>query len=95
MEIKYFIYAHWNKYAGDNGAFVYDLCGYERSGQGYVLLEERELTFSTPVEQELKSRCLLALRDKQGTIRADAQREITEIEQEIQEMLAIEDKSHE
>lgn len=93
MKITMFIRATWNKYAGDSGAFQYDVCNSDMTEYGYVMVDERELEFESPVEQDLKMRVIQSLKAKKEKKRAEAQAELNEIDEEIQELLAIEDKS--
>lgn len=88
---KVYIVAHWSSYSKE---FQYSTQGYEPSNDnGYILLEERELNFETPNDTTLRLRIAQALRGKKNRILADAHIEAKEVDEEIQELLAIEDKS--
>ena len=84
-----YISAAWNTYSK---SFDYYITGYP-PGSDRVSLEEREVSFETPTEAELRRRASVVLREKKNKIIADAHVEALEIEQEIQELLSLEDKS--
>lgn len=87
------IYAEWNKHSKE---FSYYVRGYACDlTSGEVLLEKRTLTFNTPSDFELRRQVSLALKVKRQKVIADAHVEAMEIDQTIQELLAIEDKSNE
>ena len=83
------ISAVWNKY---QKCFDYCVTAYN-PGDGYVLLEERKSFFESPAESELRIKAAVVLREKKNKVIADAHVEALEIEQEIQELLALEDKT--
>lgn len=86
-----YIVAHWSSYSKE---FQYIIQGYEPSGDGgYVLLEAREIEFETPNDTTLRLRIAEALRGKKNKILADAHVEAKEVDETIQELLALEDKS--
>ncbi len=91
MEKLVYITAHWNRYSKE---FDYGIQNYEPSdGSEFVLLEARSIPFETPNDVTMRLRVAEALRSKKNKVLADAHVEAKEIEETIQEMLAIEDKS--
>jgi hypothetical protein len=93
MEKTAFIVAHWNKY---NKSFDYALQGYRPSeNSDHVVVHEIPVPFETINEKELQGRIVIALRAKKTQIFEDAAQEAKEVDDEIQELLAIEDKSGE
>jgi hypothetical protein len=86
-----FIVAHWSSYSKE---FQYSIQGYAPgTDNGYILLEEREIHFDTPNDATLRLRVSEALKQKKIKVMADAYVEGKEIDEVIQEMLALEDKS--
>lgn len=93
MEKTVYIVAHWNRYSKE---IEYSIQGYEPSTEGeYALLEARSIPFETPQDVTLRLRIAQALRNKKNKILAEAHLEAKQIEETLQEMLAIEDKSGE
>ena len=91
MEKTVYICASWSRYSKE---FQYTVQGYEPSeGGGYILLEARELAFETPNDITLRMRMAEALRGRKNKILAEAHVEAKEVEEQIQEMLALEDKT--
>lgn len=91
MEKTLYITAHWCKY---NKEFLYAVQGYEPSSDSeYVVIEKRLVNFETPNDTELRVRIAGALKNKRSKVLADAHEEVVQIDQEIQELLALEDKS--
>ena len=88
-----FIVAAWSSYAKE---FQYSIQSYNPStDNGYIVVEEREIHFDSFADAELRRRVSIALRAKQAKVLAEAYIENKEIDETIQEMLALEDKSHE
>ena len=91
MEKTVYITSHWSSYSKE---FQYSVQGYAPSPEGeFVLVEERVLHFETPNDIELRAQVAAALRRKKSKVLADAHVEVKEIEERIQELLALEDKS--
>lgn len=88
-----YILASWNSYSKE---FQYSVQGYQPSADtGYILLEAREIEFESPNDTTLRLRIAEALRGKKNKILADAHIEAKEVDETIQELLALEDKSSE
>ena len=93
MKETIYITSHWNKY---DKKFNYSVQGYKPSNDsGYILLEERDIEFDSPSDIDLRLRIANALKEKKTKVLADAHVEAKEIDEEIQELLALEDKSKE
>ncbi len=91
MKATIYIVACWDKW---NKKFNFRARGYEpSSGSGDHLLESREIEFDTPNDITLRSLIANALRDKKNKVLAEAHVESIAIDEEIQELLALEDKS--
>lgn len=91
MKETCYIVAHWNKYSKQ---FEYNIQGYSPSeNSGNILLETRELVFISPNDTVLRTLAAKALQEKKNQILADAHVETVAIDEEIQEMLALEDKT--
>ena len=91
MKETCYIVAHWNKY---DRTFRYNIRGYAPSEGGEdILLEMRVLEFVSPNDALLRQLAAKVLREKKNKIIADAHVEGVAIDEEIQELLAIEDKS--
>ena len=86
-----YIVACWSSYRKE---FQYSIQGYEPSADGgYILLEAREIEFESPNDTTLRLRIAEALRGKKNKILAEAHIEAKEVDETIQELLALEDKS--
>ena len=86
-----YVVASWSTYSKE---FQYSVQGYMPSeGNGYILLEAREIEFETPNDVTLRMRIAEALRGKKNKILAEAHVEAKEVDETIQELLALEDKS--
>lgn len=86
-----YIVAHWSSYSKE---FQYSVQGYAPApDNGYILLEAREIEFESPNDTTLRLRIAEALRGKKNKILADAHVEAKEVDETIQELLALEDKS--
>jgi len=87
-----YISTHWNRYSKE---LQYSIKDYEPcEGGESTLLEAREITFETPNDTTLRLRVAEALRARKQKVLAEAHIEVKEIEEQIQEMLALEDKSN-
>ena len=88
-----YVVASWNSY---NKEFQYLIQGYEPStDNGYIVIEKREIIFDSIADVELRLRVVESLRGKKAKLIADAYVEGKEIDEMIQEMLALENKSNE
>ncbi len=87
--VKAFIHAQWNKYSEK---FDYTVWQTDMTNCGYVLLDIKELNFESPPEKELKLMVVKSLLAKKEKIMADAYKESNEIQQEADELLALEFK---
>ncbi len=96
MLIKVFVHAERCPYS-KKWEFVPRLADMsDMSGFGHVVETiELEFEFNEPCETELVEHTVRGLRKVQQKIRADAEVQFQNIEQQIQEMLCIEDKSGE
>ena len=93
MEKTVYICVYWSSY---NKELQYTLQGYKPAeGSELALLEAREISFETPNDVTLRMRVAEALRGKKNRVLAEAHIEAKGIEETIQELLAIEDKSAE
>lgn len=89
MNKQVWISATWNKYSKE---FEYSVRGYEPSS-GAVVLEVRDIQFETPADKILKLRLAEVLRADLQKMRGDHYIDEKNAEEEIQELLALEDKS--
>ena len=89
MELELFIHAQWNRY---NKNYSYSAASSDMSDYGYIFLHKVSVPITTPTELELRRLTEKALRQKATAIRAKAYQEVSEIEEEIQEMLSLEFK---
>lgn len=88
MEVKSYIYASWCLY---EKKFDYRIRNYTVSNE--VLVAEVMVPFESPTETQLRSDMAGLLRAKRQEVLADAQVEANKIDEQIQQMLALEDKS--
>ena len=94
MKVKVYVhaeYASWNK----QWSFVPRLCDMsdmENFGT-CVQVVEIEFDFKEPTHDQLINKTVLSMRKVQTQLRAKCEVEVQNIEQQIQEMLCIEDKS--
>lgn len=92
MKATIYITADWNKW---NKKFEFHARGYApRDGSGDYLIEAREIEFDTPNDVRLRSKLATALKLKKNKILAAAHVEGIALDEEIQELLALEDKSN-
>ena len=88
-----YIVANWSTYDKE---FQYMIQGYAPStDNGYIVVEKREITFESMADVELRLRVVESLKGKKAKLMAEAYVEGKEIDEVIQEMLALEDKSNE
>lgn len=92
MLVKSYICANWSPW---DKSWNYRVLSYDASTSDpeYILIEARELEFESLSDRELKREFVAALRKKKSKVRADAQVELNSIDEQIQELLAIEDRS--
>ncbi len=94
MKVKLYVHADyesWNK-KWEFKTWQNDMTDTE--GFGYcVQVVEIEFDFKEPTHDELVKKHILAMRNVQTKLRAETEVKIQNIEQQIQEMLCIEDKS--
>lgn len=91
MKTTVYLTVHWNKYSKE---FQYSNQSYPPSPDSdYILLEARDLEVQELNYITLQQLTVTALRNKKNGILANAHVEAEAIEQEIQELLAIEDKT--
>ena len=64
----------------------------ERTLDGWVLIGSATVTLNVADDDTINGRLVETLREVQTSIKADAQKRVTEIEQQIQSLLAIESK---
>ena len=87
------LFIHAQKDWQNNVAFSAKMC--DMSEYGYTFLgftKEVSVEFDVPDDFDLTAEEIKALREQQKRIQADAQRQVVEIEERIQSMLAIEYK---
>jgi hypothetical protein len=92
MIVKACIHAQWDSW---NKKWTYHVFSFDMTTQGYILLETREIPFQSPNDRALKEQFAALLRAKKTQVMADATAEMTEIDGQIQELLALEDHSGE
>lgn len=86
MQCEVFIQADWNNYAKE---FTYSARAYLSSAA--ILVEKRMLEFESPVEAELRKKAYTILMEQKATVLADAQVEAMALQQQADELLALED----
>lgn len=89
MEVQVFIQADWDKY---DKKYTYSARAYKSSDS--VQLEERTLSFESPTEKELRIKTYKLMMAKKQQVLADAQVEAAEIQEQANELLALEDHSN-
>lgn len=92
MIAKAYIHAEWSRWEKKWNYYVFSC---DMTTSGYVLLETREIPFQSPNDRALKEQFAALLRAKKTQVMADATAEMTEIDGQIQELLALEDHSRE
>lgn len=90
MIVKACIHAQWDRWEKKWNYYVFSC---DMTTSGYVLLETREIPFQAPNDRALKEQFAALLRAKKTQVMADATAEMTEIDGQIQELLALEDRS--
>lgn len=90
MIVKACIHAQWDSWAKK---WNYCVFSHDMTDHGYILLEIREIPFQSPNDRILKAQFAALLRAKKTQVMADATAEMTEIDGQIQELLALEDRS--
>ena len=88
MIVKACIHAQWDRW---DKKWNYCVFSCDMTTQGYILLETREIPFQSPNDRVLKEQFAALLRAKKTQVMADATAEMTEIDGQIQELLALED----
>lgn len=91
MELEIFIHADWSKYRKE---FDYNVHNSDYTSVGEILLEVRTIQFESPPEMELRKKAYALLMKEKQEVLANAQVKAMEIEQQAQELLALEDKSN-
>lgn len=86
MELDTFIHAQWNQYSKK---FDYSALQMDMTEYGYILLEKRKLQFDIPPDDELRNAAVRVLRMKKNKVLADASIEAQNLDNEIQELLAL------
>lgn len=92
MIVKAYIHAQWDRWDKKWNYYVFS---HNITTQGYILLETREIPFQSPNDRALKEQFAALLRANKTQVMADATAEMTEIDGQIQELLALEDRSGE
>lgn len=87
--MQLFIHARYSEYTKN---FSFEVYPTDMSAYGYIHLETRELTFSPPPLTNLIFLQTQQLKDKLEKVRADAQVEVTKIEEALQKLLCLEHK---
>lgn len=94
MKQKMHLHAQYNSYVVEGESrFSFTFHGCDMSEYGYIYLGERELELEVPTEKELTLAQIAMLRAKEMKIQAQAYKECERVREEIQKLLAIEDKS--
>ena len=88
--VKAHIHAKWNEYDRN-----WRYCTYasNMTSYGYVYLMTQDVEFVSPADRDLKALLIENLRAEQVKITADAHAKKVNIEEQIQSLLALEDKS--
>lgn len=91
MEMQTIEWAVWAQRYHPSESYKYTVwCGaYDMSDQGYIKADSGTLTFKPLGFEEGLQKEIEQLRKAQTKVRADAEREATQIEQKIQSLLAI------
>lgn len=89
METTVIIQAEWDKY---DKKFIYRARPYLSTDS--IKIEERVLHFDSPTELEMRKLVHYQLLEKKQKVLADAQVEANEIQQQADELLALEDHSN-
>ena len=82
-------YIHHHK---DNPEAYY-LQGYDGSSYGGILIEKREIEFFVPSIEDRTKLCVEELNKEITKIQATAYKEITEVQEKIQKLLCLENKT--
>jgi len=89
MEKTVYVYANWNTYHKE---FDYRLSSYERTDE--VLVDTQQVKFETLDDKKLRVAMYQLLVVKKQQVLADAQVEANEIQEQANELLALEDHSN-
>lgn len=92
MKVKVYIHAQWQRW---DKTFAYSVYNCDMTEYGYTLLEVREIEFSSMDDQRLRYLTAKSLEKAQDKLRADTQKKVMELQEEINSLLAIEDRSSE
>lgn len=85
-----FIHAKWNKWDNKWNYYIFSV---DMTEHEYVLLETREIEFESPSDLMLRHQLVRVLQGVKKDVQARAQVQLNDLDQRIQELLAIEDKS--
>jgi len=89
MKLKVFAHAQYNEY---EKSFSYHAFNCDMRDYGYTLLETQEIEIRQPKFEELTNKTVAALREKQKTVMAAAQKELERVQTTIDSLLCIEYK---
>ncbi len=87
------LYIHY-EWSASNKEFVYSFSASDMTWLGESLIEKREIEFESPPEAEMRKAAYALLQKKRSQILADAMVKAQDIDQQAQELLALEDKSN-
>lgn len=92
MKIKVFIHAQWDEY---NKKYNFHPWGYDMSESSDCgpLVEKLEVEFNPPPNEVLVNGTIATYRKQQQNIRAAAEMECNSLQQKIDDLLCIENKS--
>ena len=92
MKLKAMVFAsrqEWN----EKEPWRFTMFGADMSEYGYTKVADIEVEFDAPPEEVLREGTIKAYRAEQQRLRAEMQLKLNAIEESIQKLLAIEDKS--
>ena len=88
MKLKAYVHSSYDQYEK-----TFRFCAFScKDMPGYVFLEEVELDYEEPSHDAMINGTVAAYRAEQKRLRAEAEEKATQLERQIGEMLAIEDK---
>ncbi len=91
METKVYIHAHWDKW---DKKWEYRPYSYAMESKDYLLVDTQMVQFESPTDKQMRLLLAEQLREKKKDILAEAYKEATEVDGEIQQLLALEDHSN-
>ena len=92
MKISVTLHAQADRFA-EGGVSFHAFCHEDMSNCGYVACDTQTVEFDVPPRDVLIPGFVAAYRKEQQKIRAEAESKVNRLDEEIQKLLAIEDKS--